>query len=203
MANNSVLPIRMDVKFRNNIILQMMEDRGIKSNAELSRQTGVSQSVLSEIINMKMLPSKKDGRWSVHVIKLAEFFYCLPEDMFSEEQLYTRLSSNHTHVELTFGEMYAQIEAQKAEYMLPENVVDREKLKGVVEYVFKCLTPIEQKVISLLFGFNCNEYSEREVASIMGVGKLRIRHIGAKALRKLRHPDRTEKLYPFLETENA
>ena len=57
-------------------------------------------------------------------------------------------------------------------------------------------------MLRLRFGLNDgNEYTLEEVGQKFGVTRERIRQIEAKALRKLRHPSRSEKLRSFLDTE--
>lgn len=75
----------------------------------------------------------------------------------------------------------------------------RERLQEVIE----TLSEREQKVLKLRFGINDgNPRTLEEVGSLFGVTRERIRQIEAKALRKLRHPTRLQKLEGFLETKD-
>ena len=73
-------------------------------------------------------------------------------------------------------------------------------LKERVEDVLETLTEREEKVIRLRFGIEdgCPRTLE-EVGTEFKVTRERIRQIEAKALRKLRHPIRSQKLRGFLE----
>jgi len=73
-------------------------------------------------------------------------------------------------------------------------------LKERVEGVLETLTDREEKVIRLRFGIEdgCPKTLE-EVGMQFKVTRERIRQIEAKALRKLRHPLRSQKLRGFLE----
>lgn len=74
------------------------------------------------------------------------------------------------------------------------------QLKKQLSDVVSGLTKKEQLVVSLRFGLNGTEPKTlEEIGKIYRVSKGRIRQIEAKALRKLRHPDRTDHLRPHLE----
>ena len=66
----------------------------------------------------------------------------------------------------------------------------------------RTLTPREAKVLRMRFGIEMNtDHTLEEVGKQFDVTRERIRQIEAKALRKLRHPSRSEKLRSFLEGE--
>ena len=70
----------------------------------------------------------------------------------------------------------------------------REQLLSVIE----TLTPREQKVIRMRYGLdNAHPRTLEEVGKEFNVTRERIRQIEAKALRKLRHPNRSKKLVDF------
>ena len=64
------------------------------------------------------------------------------------------------------------------------------------------LTPREAKVLRMRFGIDMNtDHTLEEVGKQFDVTRERIRQIEAKALRKLRHPSRSEQLRSFLDIE--
>jgi RNA polymerase primary sigma factor len=68
-------------------------------------------------------------------------------------------------------------------------------LRIEVEDVLNTLTPRERRVLQLRFGLiDARELTLQEVGQRLGVTRERIRQIETKALRKLRHPSRSEKL---------
>jgi RNA polymerase primary sigma factor len=84
----------------------------------------------------------------------------------------------------------------------PAEAVININLKEQTESVLKTLTPREEKVIKMRFGLDDgSEHTLEEVGQSFAVTRERIRQIEAKALRKLRHPSRSEKLRSFLDTE--
>lgn len=72
-------------------------------------------------------------------------------------------------------------------------------LREATNDVLASLTPREAKVLRMRFGINMNtDHTLEEVGKQFDVTRERIRQIEAKALRKLRHPSRSEKLQSFL-----
>ncbi len=73
-------------------------------------------------------------------------------------------------------------------------------MRDVVKEVLDSLTPREAKVLRMRFGVEMNtDQTLEEVGKQFDVTRERIRQIEAKALRKLRHPSRADKLRSFLE----
>jgi len=75
-------------------------------------------------------------------------------------------------------------------------------LTGTVQGVLSGLTPREAKVLRMRFGIDMNtDHTREEVGKQFDVTRERIRQIEAKALRKLRHPTRSEQLRSFLDLD--
>ncbi|MGB5473171.1 MAG: RNA polymerase sigma factor RpoD [Gammaproteobacteria bacterium] len=84
----------------------------------------------------------------------------------------------------------------------PIDAASMEGLKEATQYVLSGLTPREAKVLRMRFGIDMNtDHTLEEVGKQFDVTRERIRQIEAKALRKLRHPTRSEPLRSFLEAE--
>jgi RNA polymerase primary sigma factor len=75
-------------------------------------------------------------------------------------------------------------------------------LSEATREVLESLTPREAKVLRMRFGIDMNtDHTLEEVGKQFDVTRERIRQIEAKALRKLRHPSRSEHLRSFLEND--
>jgi RNA polymerase primary sigma factor len=73
-------------------------------------------------------------------------------------------------------------------------------LKETTTNVLTALTDREAKVLRMRFGIDMNtDHTLEEVGRQFSVTRERIRQIEAKALRKLRHPSRSEQLKSFIE----
>ena len=74
-------------------------------------------------------------------------------------------------------------------------------LRDVVKDILDSLTPREAKVLRMRFGIEMtNDHTLEEVGKQFDVTRERIRQIEAKALRKLKHPSRSDKLRSFIDS---
>ena len=82
----------------------------------------------------------------------------------------------------------------------PSEAVISLNLKEQTASMLKTLTPREERIIKMRFGLDDgSEHTLEEVGQSFAVTRERIRQIEAKALRKLRHPSRSNKLRVFLQ----
>ena len=85
--------------------------------------------------------------------------------------------------------------------MAPSDSAVYASLRDATKDVLDTLTPREAKVLRMRFGIEMNtDHTLEEVGKQFDVTRERIRQIEAKALRKLRHPSRSERLRSFLDT---
>src|SRR5690606_36322572 len=81
----------------------------------------------------------------------------------------------------------------------PIDAATEESLRVPTHAVLAGLTPREAKVLRMRFGIDMNtDHTLEEVGKQFDVTRDRIRQIEAKALRKLRHPSRSDQLRSFL-----
>ena len=82
----------------------------------------------------------------------------------------------------------------------PLEAATSESLRSATRDILSGLTPREAKVLRMRFGIDMNtDHTLEEVGKQFDVTRERIRQIEAKALRKLRHPSRSDVLRSFLE----
>ena len=87
--------------------------------------------------------------------------------------------------------------------MSPQDAAMIEGLKEATQGMLSGLTEREAKVLRMRFGIDMNtDHTLEEVGKQFDVTRERIRQIEAKALRKLRHPTRSDQLRSFLDTDN-
>ncbi len=189
--------IRVDMTVRNNLILQKMEEAGITSVAELCRRiratTGanIQQTQVGLLVNLKLPAQKRNGAWIETALQLANFFRCLPEDLFSDIQQRYALAKNRVRAEFVFAEI-AQLTTDAVP--TPEALVCAKEFAAAVRLAICTLTPRQQRVIKLRFGFGGPEHTLAEIGQIIGLSTERVRAIEAKSLRKLKFPSRSRKI---------
>lgn len=84
--------------------------------------------------------------------------------------------------------------------IIPVDSATASGLSETMRETLNSLTPREAKVLRMRFGIDMNtDHTLEEVGKQFDVTRERIRQIEAKALRKLRHPTRSEKLKSFLD----
>jgi RNA polymerase primary sigma factor len=89
---------------------------------------------------------------------------------------------------------------EDANITTPNDSATFEGLRETTQNVLAGLTPREAKVLRMRFGIEMNtDHTLEEVGKQFDVTRERIRQIEAKALRKLRHPSRSEQLRSFLD----
>lgn len=179
---------RIQIKVRNANILRLMENRGIKTVAELCRLAGTNQQNIGKILNLQLSPvftgRANTGDWLPCVVKLCEFFGKLPADLFSQEQM-TPLAKNTGSTDVGFEEITNLIGGYTEDPSALLEIKDRDK---TLSNVLATLSDREQAIINLRHGLDGQTHTLQEVATIFGVTQERIRQIEIKALRKLRYP---------------
>lgn len=184
----------LKIKVQNNKIVSLMYGMGIKSVSELSRQSKIGLGLLHGLINMTDTPlclkyndSKYTDRpWRACVIKLADFFGVLPDEMFNEQQMFMSLQNNHTERTITTRDINALLPGYVPPLSLEDKVAHDEGIK-ILNETLEELTPKEQKILKMRFGLDGHEemYLE-EAANAVGVTRERVRQIQMQALRHIR-----------------
>jgi DNA-directed RNA polymerase specialized sigma subunit len=181
---------RIDIKVRNNLILEKIEKAGYSGIADFCRDNKISRR-LYNIVNMQMSPIDTQGLFHSCVAKTADVLNCSVDDLFTESQLDALLQTNKRT--LLVHEAEAKFMVGKSDIpLLPEDIITAEKLNENIEKALETLTQREAKVIRLRFALDDRVYTCKEIAEMEGVTPARILQIEATALRKLRHSSRTD-----------
>lgn len=189
---------RVDLKVRNNLLLSAIEKAGYKNAAQFAKAVGLYPSYLGELLNLKRTPLTKEGDYSLPAKRIAEFLGVLPEDLWSPEQLHFVLPTNKSHFSLSHKEMMLTLARQTGELLdapEPDAGLDNADRKRLVRELLDSLPPRDAKVLRLRFGIDTpDECTLEEVGYMLRVGKERVRQLEARALRRLKHPERRELL---------
>jgi RNA polymerase primary sigma factor len=109
-----------------------------------------------------------------------------------------RTVSLENHIGEGDTELGALLEDKKSTSPL-EAVINRD-LQEKIHKMLNTLTPKEERILRMRFGLGDETpHTLEEVGQIFGVSRERIRQIEAQALRKLKHPNRSNHLRSFLE----
>ena len=125
--------IRIDLRFRNNLIVEKMEERGVYTIAELSRRIGKPKQagLIGNLVNMRISPlgwkswSKKKHpsdrvmEWRQIVLDIAEFLQCEPEDLFTQALINLKLESNRAHLNVSGAVLSNELERLEGETLPP------------------------------------------------------------------------------------
>tara|TARA_R110000787_G_scaffold18026_1_gene55644 strand:+ start:2095 stop:2910 length:816 start_codon:yes stop_codon:yes gene_type:complete len=191
---------RLEIKIKNNYLYEKMQEQGISTASELARVVGLGPSVIGEILNLKVTPYTNKGTVRSAIQCLCDFFSCNPEDLFPAQHIFDPLTVNQGAIQANIGELMSSNLLESVHN--PDLLVEITEQKEAIEKTLDQLTSREKKVLEVRYGLGDEEGCTLKEAGIkFGVRAERIRQIEAKALRKLRHPDRTKHLRLALEGE--
>lgn len=188
----TVKDYNVQVKVRNNHLLNAMKTRGITTAAELSRFSGASQHNIGKFINLTQGAYLKDGSYNPDIVKVSIALNRMITDLFPEQHLDNPLETNMSEIDLDVGEMMA-LTNHNVVHIGQEDPHDH--LSTTLSDVVSNLTTREAKVINLMYGLEGNDpLTLEQVGELFDLSKTRIAQIEAKALRKMRHPSRSIEL---------
>ncbi len=203
MSHASHHDLLVQSRFKNLILWEAMAGR---SSKECSNGASVTPTTFSAILNLKTSPFTRGGctaerKYTEIANKIAAFF-CLPPEYLFPESLYSlRLPSL---VERTYSsiEVAPLMAASKMPALLgnPQDESEAEERAAIVKKVIHTLPPREEMTIRLRLGlYDGHEYTLKEVADHFSVTTERARQIEARAIKKLRHPSRSNILLATID----
>jgi RNA polymerase sigma factor (sigma-70 family) len=197
---------RVKVTVRNNLLLTAIEDAGYKSQAEFARAAELSTTMVNDLVAMRVAPIGERGEFIENAKRIMEVLGACPTDLWTEEQLNMSLKRNTS--ERVYGkDDLALYMNNKEEMLLDFNIsknIEEKEIHALVEDRIDSLTPREAKVLRLRFGIDIDrDHTLEEIASMFNVTRERARQIEAKALRKMRHPSRSEDLKGLIDGQEA
>ena len=185
---------RVTVKVRNNRILKAIEEVGGQPGAKWCRQNGLPYATVNNLINMTASPVLEDMSLTNIARNLCDVVGKLPEDLWSNEQLYP-LEKNFSEIEMSKSQLSALMQDSMETPQLGHELEEEER-NSVLESVLASLSEQEQEIIKARF---FDDKSLNDIAKERDVSRECIRQIEAKAIRKLRHPNRSHVLLEACE----
>jgi RNA polymerase sigma factor (sigma-70 family) len=197
---------RIKVTVRNNLILSAIENAGHKSVSAFCRHVGIGITAMTELIGMRKPPINANGEFNPIAKLLMEELCALPTDLWTSEQLTLKLARNSAQRSVSAEGMRAALgmhAEEMLELMKPDDLdesVLKHEMVTVVEEQLDSLTPRESKVLRMRYGIGCEEHTFEEIGDAFDLTRERIRQIEAKALRKMKKPERASQLRQLLPT---
>lgn len=181
---------RVQVTVKNNLLLNAIEKAGYKSISDFCKSAELpNKSEVGNLINLKSSPVLKNGELSALAKKILDFLCALPEDLWTEEQLFMRLETNKGYMHLDKQQMdvlsYGERPQDTPEL---EDLVMRKELQAKVHEVIGTLRPIHQLVLKMRFGMNDHQevHTLDQIADKLDVTRERVRQIEHAAMYKFR-----------------
>ena len=210
--------LRLELRVKNNLLFQALKsylktdsDEGVIAKA--ARAMGGCASTLSSYVTLRNSPwclGKGRRKMGFDVLALRRSAVAImkalgktAEELFPEN-LYEKPTLRVYVAEVDSKEFPAILGPPQPRILpSPENEflqnIQNDQMKEQLAGILKTLTPREERVLRMRFGFDDgNERTLEEVGQSFAVSKERIRQVAAKALRKLRHPSRSHKLKAFI-----
>jgi DNA-binding Xre family transcriptional regulator len=194
----------LQIKIKNNYLLQMMKRRDIFTVSELSRQVGVTYTTLGKLLGLKLPAYGSSGKLLPCVTKLCEFFDCLPEDLFPEQHLQESLPINKVLIEAN-AEDLIPLSMRLASQDPLDLLIQEEEEERTTALVTEAVAGLRLKdrvILKHRFGLDRDSPATlTEVAERLAFSRERVRQIEARGLRTLRNPRRA--LGAFMEETNG
>ncbi len=174
---------RVTIKVRNANLLRAIEKEGYKPGPIFASKVGIGYATLIEYVNLTKSPCDKDGSLLPAAEKLALFLRRMPVDLWSEDQL-TPLSKNKADIDMSFEDIGNFLESSVN--VDPALMLERREEVEDLEKMLENLTEREKKVLEMRNGIDGEQMTLSEIGKKMGICKQIVRHIEAKAIRKIR-----------------
>ena len=198
---DEVNPYLVKVSIRNNLIIKAIHKAGYRNVSQFCEQNGMAKTQLTELISFRTPPLTKEGEFREPAKKLMEGLCALPTELWTAEQLTMELKRNTSTKEVNLDAMLSVlgINAEEALQMIeppkPDEVLEEKEKAEVVSEMLDSLTPREARVLRMRFGIGCDEHTLEEAGKKLRVTKERIRQMEIQALRKMKHPSRSDLLW--------
>jgi RNA polymerase sigma factor (sigma-70 family) len=191
--------IRAEIRFKNSAFMSALERNGYKSIAEFSRKSGLSYHLLIEYANLKHIFEDKERRKMI--IRL------LDSDKWTLFEQYREVVERENGVSKIVTDIpvdkIVSLESNKLLQLESPDGIDESMIKESLEMdisaVLETLKNRERDVLKMYFGIDipCSLDLD-EIAEEVGLSRERVRQIKEKAVRRLRHRSRSDRLKPYM-----
>jgi DNA-directed RNA polymerase sigma subunit (sigma70/sigma32) len=193
---------RVEIKIRNNRLLEKIEDAGYKNISQFSKAVKVGADTIGKYINMQRAPIHKiTGEYSLPFMRVVDFLKCLPEDIFPKSRMSEPLKSNSVSFKGNEGDIKNLTSSLASIATDPEKKMIVDEAHKAIQDSMYALTPKQHRVLTLLYGLNGEEPKTfKEIGEEFGVTGQRIIDINKKALQKLGNNHNSKELKKARDT---
>lgn len=176
---------RVEVKVKNNYLFKLMESYGLSNGAELSRASGLDQTSIGRVLNLKAPALTKTGKPTATAQTLCDFFSCSVYDLFPPQHINDPLQTNSGSIEANMAELTSS--NLLAGGTDPLQIVSDGDAVDLVAAAVGKLTSREKTIVDARFGLNGEEEKTFvQIGKELNLSSNRVRQIEQKAIRKLR-----------------
>ena len=176
---------RVEVKVKNNYLFKLMESYGLSNAAELSRASGLAQTDIGKLLNLKVPAFTKTGKPTAATQILCDFFTCSVDDLFPPQHINDPLQINSSAIEANMAELTSS--NLLAGGTDPLQILSNDDAADLVAAAVGKLTSREKTIVDARFGLNGEEEKTFvQIGKELNLSSNRVRQIEQKAIRKLR-----------------
>ena len=154
---------RVQIKIKNNKMLERMEAAGYTSLVKFSKAVGLNLTTVCRYVNMNQVPiNKKTGTYLPTFMKIVDFLQCLPEDLFPRHITANAVKGYKTELRINREDLAGSL---KSISITPEKTLFLNEARSNLHRVMEQgLTPREHRVLALRFGLHdSEEYTFEEI----------------------------------------
>ena len=177
---------RVTVKVRNNRILKAIEAVGGTPGQKWCEANGLTYATVNDYINMVRGPLLPSGTLKESAQKLCDVLNKLPEDLWSNDQLYP-LERHMSDVELDRKAMTELLPMAEQSYLPDFSDFENRQVRYLLDKAIDTLSERHAKILRMRF---YDELTLSETAKVLNVSQTRAKQIEDKALHLLRQPSR-------------
>ena len=196
--------IKAEIRFKNATFMNALEDSKYNSIADLSRESEISVHTLYSIASLNHTNISIENQ-----TKLAEMLNCDVYDLFEQYEEVIKQSKDYPKKLTKDIPIDSMLSLSSKEVMQLEsdfntNDIDiKESLEKDMALSLSQLKDREKEVLEMHFGLNgYNPKSLEEIALEFGLKRERVRQIKEKAIRRLRHRTRGQRLKTYVRDKD-
>ena len=176
---------RIKITIRNDRLLNAIEDKGIPSVKQFCTLYKLNYNSIVKIISGKIKPLNNLGKPIRLVEQIIDILDISLEDAFTERQLKGFAKTNY-EISVAEKELKQLVNPVKNQ---EQKIIEQDVKLKILEAFSKRLSPREEKLIRLKYGFGDEkEHTLYELSSKFKISVERVRQIISKAQRKMKHP---------------